>query len=259
MQWPLQKAPAPGISRVLYVNMDRDARRRAWMEGQLRRLRGNITEEAQLSGFVSNFTTERISAVDTLQAKTDSQFSSIRMRGFNPTSYPNVLGMWSVAGCTFSHLTILRKLQLQSVELLARNEVWLILEDDAIVGPAIGAAWQELWRWLPEDWDLVRLGWFGGNTCRARVNDHVDLAMWSDPPPAGPCSYCGSHAYIVNPASVERVLQRLERSRIMHVDCLLGATTPPLEDPRQLPPLLSFAVRPIASEQNEHFPTDRVD
>mmetsp|Transcript_51369 Transcript_51369/g.166528 ORF Transcript_51369/g.166528 Transcript_51369/m.166528 type:complete len:84 (+) Transcript_51369:645-896(+) len=81
--------------------------------------------------------------------------------------------------------------------------------------------------------------------------------MWADPPPYGPCRYCGSHAYVVNPASVEKVIRRLEGSRIMHVDCLLGAPTAPLEEEDRLPALLSFVARPTLSVQNDTFPSDR--
>lgn len=253
--WPLQhKAPAPRISRALYINLDRDARRRRWMEGQLQQVRRNLTK-----GTARNFPVERVSAVDMQRAAKDTRFEGIRQQGFNPTQYPDVQGKWSVAGCTFSHLTILWRLRDHAEELLARREVWLVLEDDAAVGPDLEAAWEGLWPWLPEEWDLVRLGWFGGSTCAGRVNRRVDLALWSDPPPAGPCSYCGSHAYIVNPASVGKVIHRLEGSRLMHVDCLLGAPTPPMEDPHTLPPLLAFAPRPSLIMPNEDFPSDRTD
>lgn len=241
------------------MNLDRDAPRRKWMEAQLEGMQRNLTLEAELRGQPRNFTVERVAAVDIDTAKVDQRFERIRRLGFNPTSYPKVEGQWSVAGCTFSHLTILWRLRGQVEQLLAQREVWLVLEDDATVGPELEEAWEELWPWLPEAWDLVRLGWFGGSSCAARVNSRVDLALWSDPPPQGPCSYCGSHAYIVNPASVEKVIQRLERARLMHVDCLLGAPTPPLEDPGRLPPLLSFAPRRSLSEPNYNFPSDRAD
>lgn len=260
MEWPLErKAPAPQISKALYINLDRDTRRRKWMEAQLETLQQNLSESARLQGLQRNFTIERISALDIHQAPTDPRFQRIRERGFNLVPYPVVDGRWSIAGCTFSHLTILWKLREHAAGLIARNEVWLVLEDDATVGSEIERTWQHLWPWLPMEWDIVRLGWFGGSECSARVNEHIDLALWKDDPPQGPCYYCGSHAYIVNPASIERVIHRLESSRIMHVDCLLGARTPPMEDSKVLPPLLAFATRPSISTPNYNFPTDRID
>lgn len=144
-------------------------------------------------------------------------------------------------------------------KLEAQHEVWLILEDDAIVTPNITLRWKELWPYIPNEWDILRLGWFGGDNCSGRVNEFVDFALWSDPPPHGPCRYCGSHGYIVNPASVEKVIQRLQNSRIMHVDCLLGAQTPPNENPTLVPPLLSFVSRRSLIKQDDRFPSDRVD
>lgn len=247
-RWPLRKEqPAPRISRAVYINLRWDARRRDWMERQFDRLRRQG----------SRFAVERVAAVEADEVRANPRFEAVRQRGFNPTKYPNVEGLWGVAGCQLSHVAVLRKLREEAPALLARREVWLVLEDDAQLPDNLEAAWERLWPFVPEAWDVLRLGWFGGSTCRGRVNDRLDLALWSDPPPSGPCSYCGSHAYVVNPASVDKVLHRLERARTMHTDCLLGAPTPPLEEPGELPPLLAFAVRPPLSLQNEHFPSDR--
>lgn len=245
--WPAKgRPPAPRISRILYINLARDLRRNTWMSAQLQSIPPNVM-------------TERVEGIDMGRARMDTAFEEIRNRGFSEVAYPRVKGKWSVAGCTFSHLSILRKLREQVGELLARREVWLILEDDAILTPQILYDWEHLWPYIPNEWDIMRLGWFGDYSCTAHVNKHVDLALWRDPPPDGPCRYCGSHAYVVNPASIQKVIHRLESSRLMHVDCLLGAPTPPLEDPTAVPPLLSFVFRPSLARQNETFPTDRRD
>lgn len=248
LDWPASKAPAPRISRAVYINLGSDASRRMWMEAQLEEL--NV---------MANITAQRFAAVSVEEVSTGGRFASERKRGFNPTPYPDVQGKWTVAGCMLSHLAVLRDLRRHAVELLKRQEVWLILEDDARVERDIVKGWERAWQYLPEEWDLVRLGWWGGSTCTARINEHVDLAWWQDPPPAGPCEYCGSHAYIVNPDAVQRVLRRFTNSKVMHADCLLGAATPPLEDPHEVPPLRAFALRPSLSSQNEDFPSDRTD
>jgi len=213
--------------------------------------------EDQLRKSLAGVDVRRVAAVEAGAARREPRFSAVRARGFNPTPYPKVEGEWGVAGCQLSHAAALREMQEEAAALLARNEVWLVLEDDANVTAGLAEAWDRLWPFVPRQWDVLRLGWFGGSSCQARVNEHLDLALWSDPAPMGPCSYCGSHAYVVNPASVGKVLHRLERSRLMHADCLLGARTPPLEEPGELPPLLSFAARPSLSSQNERFPSDR--
>merc|ERR1711972_1118233 len=210
------------------------------MEEQLQIIRQNTSVE-----------THRMSAVNMFQARFDPRFAGIRAHGFNPIRYPIVQGKWGIAGCTFSHLTLLMEMRKIARNLQAQHEVWLILEDDAIVTPDIITNWKKLWPYVPNRWDILRLGWFGGDNCSGRVNGLIDLALWNDPPPHGPCRYCGSHAYIVNPASLDKVIQRLQNSHIMHVDCLLGAQTPPNENPTLVPPLLSFAARPRLSIPNE--------
>lgn len=200
---------------------------------------------------------ERLPAVDWERAASDPSFSSSRGRGFSPVDYPRVEGDWGVAACMFSHLAALAALASRSAALAASRLVWLVLEDDAVVPADLRRRWEQIWPYVPEDWDILRLGWFGASECKSRINEHLDLASWADPPPRGPCRYCGSHAYVVNPASAEKVLWRLNQSRIAHVDCLLGARTPPGEDPVHIPALRSFAVRP-KFEQMEGFLSDRV-
>jgi len=245
-QWPTSRhRPAPQISHIVYINLDSSVQRAQWMESQLNSL-----------PWIQNFgvTVKRFSAVNASRAKHSSKFADIRARGFNQVKYPDVTGKWGGAGGLFSHLLVLEELQRHAAELIADDSLWLIIEDDAILKGDFVIDWEKLWPFVPDTWDLLRLGWFGGASCRQSVNEHIDLASWSDPPPHGPCSYCGSHAYVVNPARVDRVIQRIRQAHIMHADCVISAPPPPTED---LAPLLAFAVRPLLSWQNESFFSDR--
>ena len=56
---------------------------------------------------------------------------------------------------------------------------------------------KEVWPFVPDDWDVLRLAWFGARSCAVRANAHLDLAVWFDPAPDGPCRYCGAQAYLV--------------------------------------------------------------
>lgn len=116
----------------------------------------------------------------------------------------------------------------------------------------------QVWPYIPDDWDVVRIGWFGMRCEEGKINDHVDMALWNDPPPKGPCYYCGVQGYVVNPANVDKVLERLKNSRLMYIDTLLGAPTPPFEDEQVVPPLKVFALQPPLINQNENFRSERV-
>jgi len=135
------------------------------------------------------------------------------------------------------------------------------MEDDAVIPDDFEQQWEKLWPWIPEDWDVMRIGYnrLGGTDCRAVINQHMHYAFWLDPPPHGPCQYCGLQAYVVNPASGFKILQRIQRSHIFHPDNLFSAPTPPEEDPKRVPPLLVFASRPVFIGHDESdFESDRV-
>merc|ERR1712203_882977 len=95
-------------------------------------------------------------------------------------------------------------------------------------------------------------------------NPMIDRAGWQDPM-EGECAYCGAQAYIVNPSSKARVMERFERSKITHADELLGAPTPQLEDPEKVPPLKAYVVWPVLASTRlddrgyPFFHSDRID
>jgi len=127
----------------------------------------------------------------------------------------------------------------------------MITEDDVEIDPDFPDMWEELWRWMPDDWDIIRVGWFGDHqNCSQVVNSYIDLAAWQHNH-GGSCMYCGAQAYIVNPKSKQKVLDRFEKSRMTHADELLSAPTPPAEDPERVPPLKAFVAWPMLAKT--HF------
>lgn len=252
--WPTaDKKPAPRISKVIYINLDSDPKRRHWMRRQLN----------QLNWAGEHPSIERFTAVDAQMANTSSLFQKQRGNGFNPTKHPAVpYGSWSTAGCMFSHYSLVKQLAVNAANLSKQNEVWLFLEDDTKLISNVGQGWLDLWPFVPEQWDVLRLvGWnLRPLFPNCQINARLHLAMFSDPPPSGPCIDCGAQAYVVNPSSASRVVDRFEKSKIYLTDCLLGAGTPPQEDQDRIPPLLSFAIHPMFGLQEDHlFSTDRID
>eukprot|EP00448_Togula_jolla_P004308 CAMPEP_0170610156 /NCGR_PEP_ID=MMETSP0224-20130122/22503_1 /TAXON_ID=285029 /ORGANISM="Togula jolla, Strain CCCM 725" /LENGTH=294 /DNA_ID=CAMNT_0010935501 /DNA_START=39 /DNA_END=920 /DNA_ORIENTATION=- len=235
--WPRQDAaPAPKISRIVYINLDSDRPRREFMENQFVKLKGNGTD----------FQWQRLAAVEKEAMRSDERYSAWRDKGFNPTKYPGVQGMMGQAACTFSHREAIRSLVgPEEQRLEASNELAMIVEDDVQIDPDFVHSWEKLWPFLPEDWDIVHVGGFGPRDCRQQVNVHLDRAGWSDAPPQGPCRYCGTQAYIVRPGRASIVQHRLDASKIFHTDALLDAATPPFEDPEKVPELRSYYAFPL--------------
>lgn len=251
--WPAKdKGPSPNIAHAVYINLDWDTKRRDFMDRQL----AAVAARARSNG--TNFTYERLSAVLAGKVQHNASFHTFRMRGFSDNKYPSMHGDWRTAAVQYSHESIIERVQQQKKELLAKNEVWLILEDDSNVPADLNEKMAELWPFVPKDWDILRLGWFGyKRPCQACVNAKFHVALWADPPPHGPCDYCGTQGYIVNPASAEKVMRRLRDSKLYYIDALLGAGTPPGEDKAKVPDLAVFVPIPAVITQEESFDSDR--
>lgn len=237
--WPREHAgQAPEITKIMYINLDWDTNRSKYMEAQLRNL-SRLWEGRPL-------TWERLPAVDKDSFRDDVQYAEWRRRGFSQAQDPDVQGDWATAACAYSHYSAVSKIPEAS-----GSDLVLITEDDVEISPRFRQLWQQVWPFIPEEWDVLRVGWFGDFlNCTQVVNTHVDRAGWQNPG-THECAYCGAQAYIVNPSAKERVLQRFELSRITHADELLGAPTPQLEDPDAIPPLKSYVVWPMLA--STHF------
>jgi len=244
--------PAPKLSRVLYINLDWDGKRRAYMENQFK------TESPKWKSDPKHpviFEWKRMSAVNASQMSTEPQYAQWRSKGFAETKHPLVKGSWPIAAVAYSHYLAIKMMKGLKAEMLAKNELTIISEDDVEYKEDIMAIWDQIWPYVPKDWDVLRIGWAGDySNCTQVVNDHFDRAGWRDDPPDGPCMYCGAQAYVVNPNSFDRVLARFENSKMTHSDTLLGAPTPPLEDPTNVPPLNVFVSWPMLAQT--HFNKD---
>lgn len=201
---------------------------------------------------------QRVRGTGAHEMEQNTGFAAWRKKGFSRAPHPDVDGDWAIAACAHSHYKAIRSIPTFGEDLV------LITEDDVELKEDFPRLWQELWPWLPEEWDVLRLGWFGDHqNCSQVVNSHIDLAAWQQPP-GGDCMYCGAQAYIVNPRSKQKVLSRFEMSGMTHADELLGAPTPLLEDAAEVPPLRSFVVWPMLASTHFNevgypaFPSDRL-
>jgi len=253
-EWPRPDAGrAPEISMILYINLDWDTARRRYMEEQLQELR----QRWNASGH--DLAWERVPGVGPDEVRLGDRYASWRAKGFSPATRPDVRGDWATAGCALGHYAAISRIPDGP-----NAELTLITEDDVEIMPRFLQYWKDLWPYVPKDWDVLRVGWFGDHqNCTQVVNARVDRAGWQDPM-GGQCAYCGAQAYIVNPRRKRQVLERFERSKVTHADELLGAPTPQLEDTHQVPPLQAFVVWPtlatvhLDDKGHAAFPSDRV-
>jgi len=253
--WPRHHpGPATSISKFVYINMKWDHDRREYMDEQL----GNLSRAWKADG--RHFTWDRLEGVGASALQHDARYATWRNKGFSKSVKPNVQGDWGTASCAYNHYEAIRQIPNSSDDGLV-----VISEDDAEINPNFLQLWERLWPFVPQEWDVLRIGWFGDHqNCSQVVNPMVDRAGWQDPL-EGECAYCGAQAYIVNPSSKRRVMERFERSKITHADELLGAPPPELEDPEKVPPLKAYVVWPVLASTRlddvgyPFFHSDRID
>jgi len=238
-KWPRNNAgKAPLIGKVLYINLAWDKSRMTYMENHLK-----VLSEKAFKDQAQRLEWGRLDAVDKTALQHERKYAMWRAKGFSPAKSPDVRGDWSTAACAYSHY--------QAISVIPEapnSDLVVIAEDDVEFNPHFLRDWEEVWPYVPDDWDVLRIGWFSDHqNCSQAVNARVDRAGWQDPR-NGECAYCGAQAYIVNPTSKERVLKRFENSRITHADELLGAPTPQLEDPWVVPPLKAYVIWPMLAK-----------
>lgn len=253
--WPRANPPqAPRVAKIIYINLAWDEPRRRMMERQLAQLSAYVSQERLYA-----LPWERLEAVDAEEIRDAPQFERWRRKGFSLATNPNVQGDWRTAACAYSHYSAIRQ-----VEDRPDGGLTIIAEDDVAFDQRFLQVWDEMWQYVPDDWDVLRVGWFSDNqNCSQAINSKVDRAGWQNTHD-GTCAYCGAQAYIVNPKSKERILERFEQARMTHADELLGAPTPLLEDPVRVPEIRAYVTWPMLArilfdrEGNPVYKSDRL-
>ena len=124
--------------------------------------------------------------------------AAIVKRGYIPCSdffckvkYNERLGSQA---CYMSHLTLLEKLKTQ-FSALGKRDVVLVLEDDVTLDPSWRHFFVEAMPYLPGDWDIVYVCFWGGLSEEDRVNKFFYLASFVPHKKR----YMGTCGYMVQP------------------------------------------------------------
>lgn len=97
------------------------------------------------------------------------------------------------------------------------NAVYIILEDDAWFEPTWEAKLKTLIEHTPDDWDMLKIGYWGNRHCSDKINRYIYQA--NGPTfDAGTLFYQGNTGYAVKAGSVKRILTALKQNPIMDVD-----------------------------------------
>lgn len=202
----------PKVRKIFYINLADSTDRRAWMEHTLDQASEGIPWE-------------RWEAVNKTEVMRDERYQKIiRERGL--TSYLRDAiqqeRMPGVIACYMSHLMLLHHVAALSSEGL--DELYIIAEDDTNITRGWQKTLARTWLRVPEDWDLLRIGYRGENwPCDLVANGVLSVRLPGGSSRGVGCNrnYLGTQAYIVSPRRAFRVLDFLAGSEIRDVDTLL--------------------------------------
>jgi len=98
-------------------------------------------------------------------------------------------------GCYLSHVNLLKHLDTLNAP---PNEGHLILEDDIKIDDDFVRSWNNSFKTVPEDWDIIFIGLLGNKV--NNVSNGIGKPEW----------ITGTHAYVVKHSSIPRILQSLK-------------------------------------------------
>jgi len=140
--------------------------------------------------------------------------------------------MWATVGVYLSHAKLLKNIY-QNWQVTARkanecrdcgnanNEMYLILEDDAILIPDWHHDLMNILPDVPKDWDMLRIGY--GTDSNLRCEDKINHFIYENRGPTRNQAndkgfYAGNTAYLVRPQSVPKILKQLAAMPLLDVD-----------------------------------------
>lgn len=192
--------------KIFYLNLPRSELRR-----------GHI--EAQLSQKAYRIPYERFVGTDPNQAQKVNltQFSDKGLAQY--VKDMSEREKWGTVGTYVSHLRLLKHIHDIDPEGVG---LYVIMEDDI----TLDEGWKRhlekvLWSGgVPEDWDILKFGYWGGTRCQDRIGG-VYMARNPTQAESGAQLYNGNLGYIVRPKSIPAILEQVRGIEVFDVDGVL--------------------------------------
>jgi len=195
------------IKKAYFINLDSQRGRLASIQDQFK-IHSN--GDVPLERFPA-FKPEQMGAI---VGKNATEFTDVK--GGYPVNQYNKQTMWSAVAVYYSHARLLKKIYEEDPE---GEDIYMIMEDDSII--------TEDWKnhlyglmdkkKLPQDWDLLRMAYWGG----VREGDCVTDQVFEMRDMDDHSSYNGNLIYAVRPKSIPMILSSLRNKPIGHIDGLL--------------------------------------
>merc|ERR1719281_1247588 len=198
----------PELKGIYYINLPSSALRR-----------GRIAALTKMTA-PKNMFIERYEAVgkSTAQKADLKEFTEHGIHEYMAKTYQGGT-MWATVGVYLSHARLLKKIAEEHQN--ATNEMYLILEDDAIVQPDWHSKFMKVLATAPKDWDMLRIGY--GTDANMRCEDKVNNDWYENRGPTrtkgnDKAFYAGNTAYLVRPQTIPAILKQLSTMPVLDVD-----------------------------------------
>jgi hypothetical protein len=209
------------VRKIVYLNTQKNDERDAHMQGLFANLTANIQAEGKDPKYnlppVERF--QAVTREDIQKHKVDVSLYSSGKEHAYMLKYPTVTREVTKAIWT-SHARALANLDAQSRKKKMQSsddDLFLILEDDTLFDDKWKARLQTLIHNTPDDFDMLKLGYWGNRHCVDRVNKFIYQAN-------GPTFsndqlfYQGNTGYVVKRGSIKKILASLREKDIMDID-----------------------------------------
>jgi len=225
----------PVLKKIFYINLEESKERRKHVTMMLDSvLHGSIAVERWPA-----VAAETLRDEDWFGKK--SSYETYLQRGVNPellTYSPHL--RWGSIGCYLSHVKLL-----ENIASFEDDGLYMVIEDDVAIDPNFRKSLEHCLEEVPQDWDVLRIGWWGLRRCQDQITDKLFLArspfdipkkenqtksllerLSTIPLIMRPSDnfYAGTQGYLTTPSRARKVLKWVEGQNIDNIDNLLMTT-----------------------------------
>lgn len=228
-------ANLPPFKTVFFINMDRDVDRRSTMEEQGRTL-GLPLQRWRAVDLQGDYTAAFEPDRGLAQFVTTAGVGNLPMRKEASAAFPERLVLPSqtnirihdrtpfVWGCYLSHRTCYD--HIEHLGDTSPDDLFLVAEDDVRFVPGWQQAFEEAYAHVPDDWEVLRIGYWGLLTDSDRVNEYVyrasqpswQITDWG-------FHNMGTHGIVVRQRTLHKLTAFLDRqAKIDDLDIMITAS-----------------------------------
>jgi GR25 family glycosyltransferase involved in LPS biosynthesis len=180
------------LTRVLVINMDKNTGRM----DNIKKHHVNSNMSLELERFPAVLGAN-LNPADHVTPEALMELAATEQNGFRTKHHQLTRG---AIGCYMSHVNILKQ--------MGPEDVYFILEDDAVFGPGLESEIKKLLKDAPRDWDMILLGY---NSLKPRGSSGSFLSV---------NSFWGTCGYLINHKGAQKFLRESSKQKI---DCQIDS------------------------------------